>query len=289
MATWVRARGVRLGIAIGVIAALAACSAPGTIGHSSIPLSPASVLSAAVSKLQSQNGSTARIRATMSLGSFAGQMDMTGVEQFTPSVALHVQINVASGQLSGALGNSFEVILKDGIEYLRYGGGAMAQLLGGKQWFKVDLNQLNATNTGGSLGPALAVNKNSDPTQQVRLLLTSGNLKKVGLETVDGTSTTHYAGDIDPAKMLQQQAGGRLSPDEIERLRSSLQTAGITSEHIDLWLDRAGLPAETKVSAASSLGAITVDEHLSDWGAPVSITPPPADQVTDKVKPGAGG
>jgi len=288
MATWVRARGVRLGIAIGVTAAVAACSVPGTAGRSGIPLTPASVLRAAVSKLHSEQGSTARIRAAISLGSI-GEMNMTGVEQFTPSVALHVQIDVAGGQLSGALGGSLEVILEDGIEYLKYGNGAMSRLLGGKQWLEVDLNQLNAANTGGSLGPALAINQNADPAQQVRLLLTSANLKKVGLETVDGVSTTHYAGDVDPAKMLQQQTASKLSPDEIQKLQSSLQTAGISSEHIDLWLDSAGLPAETKVSADSSMGALTFDEHLSDWGVPVSITPPPADQVTDILKLGSGG
>jgi hypothetical protein len=91
MATWVRARGARLGIVIGVVA-LVACSAPGTAGHPVIT-SPASVLAAAVSKLQSSNGSTARVRATISLGSL-GEVDMTGVEQFTPSTALHLQVNV---------------------------------------------------------------------------------------------------------------------------------------------------------------------------------------------------
>jgi len=37
------------------------------------------------------------------------------------------------------------------------------------------------------------------------------------------------------------------------------------------------------------MGALTFDEHLSDWGVPVSITPPPADQVTDILKLGSGG
>jgi hypothetical protein len=37
------------------------------------------------------------------------------------------------------------------------------------------------------------------------------------------------------------------------------------------------------------MGAITADEHLSGWGAPVSITPPPVDQVTDMTKSAAGG
>ena len=288
MATWVRALGVRLGTAIGVVALLAGCSAPWTASHPGTASNPASVLAAAVSKLQSQDGSTARLRATISLGSL-GEMDMTGVQQFTPSTALHLQVNLAGAQLSSALGSSMEIILKDGVEYLKFAGGMMAQLPGGKQWLKIDLNQMSAGGAGAGLGSALTVNQNTDPAQQLRLLLTSGNLKKVGPQTVDGVSTTHYAGDVDPAKMLQTHAGSTLSPADIQKLQSSLQTAGITSEHIDLWLDRAGLPAEIKVSADSSMGAIKVDEHFSDWGAPVSITAPPADQVTDISKLAPGG
>jgi hypothetical protein len=72
-------------------------------------------------------------------------------------------------------------------------------------------------------------------------------------------------------------------------LKDGLQQAGITSEHIDIWLDKANLPVEIKASVSSTaLGEIRSEAHFTDWGSPVTITPPPPDQVVDISQLGAG-
>ena len=282
MRTYDTSRGLLLGVTAGLVAALAGCGLPGTSGQGPVTLSPSAVLAAAVSKLDSPSGRSAKLHATMSLGGL-GELRMSGVQQFAPTPALDVQVD-------GAVpGSSTEVILKDGIEYVKVVGAA-AQLSGGKQWLKLDLSQLGAQSGGASLGSALKINQNTDASQQMKLLLTSGDLKKIGSETVDGVRTTHYGGTVDPATMLRKQAAGsKLSPEELKQLQDTLQSAGITDEHIDVWLDEAGLPVEMKVALQSAAGAVTVDEHFSDWGTPVDITPPPADQVLDISKLGSGG
>lgn len=281
MRTYDTSRGLLLGVAAGLAAALAGCGLPGTNGQGPVTLSPSAVLAAAVSRLDSPTGRTAKLHATMSLGGL-GDLRMSGVQQFAPTPALDVQVDGA------VQGSSTEVILKDGIEYVKVTGAA-ASLSGGKQWLMIDLSKLGAQSGGASLGSALKINQNTDAAQQMKLLLTSGDLKKIGDESVDGARTTHYGGSVDPATMLRKQAGSKLSPDELKQLQDTLQSAGVTDEHIDVWLDKAGLPVEMKVALQSAAGAVTVDEHFSDWGTPVNITPPPADQVLDISKLGSGG
>jgi hypothetical protein len=55
----------------------------------------------------------------------------------------------------------------------------------------------------------------------------------------------------------------------------------VTTETIDLWVASDGLPVRVSVSSNSANGAVKADMHLSDWGKPVTITAPPANQVGD--------
>jgi hypothetical protein len=266
-----------------VIVALAGCSGPGTSGLKSVVLTPAQTLSAAVTKLQSPSGSTAKFQASMTLGT-VGQMDMAGVEQFSPTAAVDATANLAGTQLASTVGTSMEFIEENGVEYVKFSGSALARQLAARPWIKIDLNQLSTGPNASALGATAKLNQGTDAQQQIKLLLTSGNLKKVGSETVDGIATTHYSGDVDPAKLLQAEGAGKLTAADIQELQSVLQASGIVSEHIDLWLDRSGLPAEMKMTANSASGPIAADVHFSAWGAPVTINVPPADQVTDVSK-----
>lgn len=96
--------------------------------------------------------------------------------------------------------------------------------------------------------------KLSDPAGLVSGLLAKGKFVKVGAETADGVATVRYAAEF---------AGGRPA-------------------HVDVWLNHSGLPVELRLKAGNSLG----DLHFTDWGKPVKITAPRADEVmnpTDQV------
>ncbi|WP_370354405.1 hypothetical protein [Catenulispora sp. EB89] len=56
--------------------------------------------------------------------------------------------------------------------------------------------------------------------------------------------------------------------------------ASAAAGHVDVWLDASGLPVEIVFqSAADKQSPGRTELHFSQWGRPVTITPPPADQV----------
>ena len=268
-------------VSAGLLALLVGCARGGQ-NTEQTALNPVAAVASAESKLTSASAQTVQLRGTTSLAGL-GDVHLTGAEQFAPSVAADLKMTFSGSQLAAMSNGPMEIILKDNIGYLNL-GTLGAQLTNGKQWLKLDLSSV-ATLPGstGSLSSLSKVNQNADPAQQMRLLLASGDLKRVGTETVDGVKSTHYTGTVDPVRVVQQHAGSNLTPDDVSKLKDALQQAGITSENIDLWLSQAtSLPVEIKVSANSTTaGQIATDLHFSDWGRPVSITAPPDDQVVD--------
>ena len=273
--------------AAGLLALLVGCARGGQDNRPT-GLTPLAAVEAAESNMKSASAQTVQFRGTTSLAGL-GDVQMNGVEQFGPSTAVEMKMSFASGQLASLSSGPMEFILKDNVGYVNL-GTLGSQQTAGKQWLKIDLSSLgNFPGGAGSLSSLTKVNQNVDPADQLKLLLTSGDLKRVGTETVDGVKSTHYAGTVDTAKVVQQYAGGNLTTEDLNKLKDALAQSGVTSEHIDLWLSNAGLPVEVKLSATSTtVGKIASDLHFSDWGRPVSITPPPADQVVDISQLGGG-
>jgi hypothetical protein len=88
----------------------------------------------------------------------------------------------------------------------------------------------------------------------------------VGTETIDGTATDHYRLSLDPKAIAS--ALPSLSAD-------SGATPG--TETVDVWFDGEGRYKRMKMDAAGE----TVTETFADWGKPVTVKAPPANQVQD--------
>ena len=184
------------------------------------------------------------------------------------------------------------------ITVVRTGAGIYARLPDGmnpvsrdKPWVSVDAATL-ARLTQLALGDVGAQITGAPLDALTYLRAVSGDVALVGPDITRGEPTTHYRGSIDPSKVKAQLP---------EALRPHPSTGGGASAPnlpADLWIDGQGRlrklvisggptglapfggSATTRPSTASTEES-TITLELWDFGVPVEVTAPPADQVAD--------
>jgi hypothetical protein len=189
------------------------------------------------------------------------------------------------GQLSISippLGNAqIEILVTGNAVYEKLPAQFGAALSHGKPWVKFDLSALGAFS---SANPYLGTSSN--PTQSLDYLLgVSNDVRVVGTDTIRGTQTTHYKLVLDLKKAAERLPA--VSRRLFERVVSVFGTSGVPA---DVWADSHGrlrkfdLQLSITPKAGPAAGKnIRVSESLElyDFGVKVSVSPPPASQVTD--------
>jgi LppX_LprAFG lipoprotein len=183
-----------------------------------------------------------------------------------------------SGQLSmkvnvRGMDVPIDSVITGNVLYMRSAVFAQLGLPANKQWIKIDLGQL--TQQRGSDLSSLA-NTSPTPASALSYLRGSSKVREVGQESIDGVDTTHYKVTVDLEKAVSRS-------DSItqESLRRVIQAGGKKTLPIDVWVD--GKHFVRKVQYAQSAGgkAVKVTMTLHDYGKPVAVSPPPADEVVD--------
>jgi hypothetical protein len=150
------------------------------------------------------------------------------------------------------------------------------QLPDGKQWFKLDLAQ-TARAQGIDLGSPSSFN--FDPKETLQELLASGNARRVGTETIQGERMTHYHSQVDLANIAHIPA------DQRPAVQKLLKAAGTSRLPVDVWVDSQHMLRRETMTLPLGKGAsarLSVD--LSQFGSPVDIEPPSADDVFDATQ-----
>jgi hypothetical protein len=149
--------------------------------------------------------------------------------------------------------------------------------LDGKQWVKLDLEQLKQQN---SMFDDLANQAQSNsPTQGLEYLEgLSGDVQNLGQDTVAGQPATHYRASIDYTKVLDKL------PNATDEMRSAFAKLGTVPA--DVWIDGQDRVVKMHMTIdGSALGAGSGNAELTmeitDFGVPVDVQAPPADQTTD--------
>ena len=154
-----------------------------------------------------------------------------------------------------------------------------------KPWVSLDINKAVQDKFGASLSQ-LGGGTN-DPSQTLSYLRGVGSdVKNDGPATVDGTATTHYTATMSVNAPATKQ---HLSQDTVATMEKAI---GKTMT-MQLWIDGQNRlrqmscdqtinPGALGGPGASDVGPITANMtmKLSDFGTPVNVTAPPADQVT---------
>ncbi|HEY7379742.1 MAG TPA: hypothetical protein VH572_00905 [Gaiella sp.] len=175
-------------------------------------------------------------------------------------------------------------VVQDGtVFYLRLPQFLAKQVPGGKTWVKGDVATL--TKTSGSLLGGSGFT-GGDPRDVIRFLkAVAGDVQAVGREDVRGVSTSHYRATLDMQKLLGLAAGS--SKDSLVNIDSMVQQAGVSSIPVDVWVDDESLLRRMEMTfAMSPAGAggsanFSLSFDLFDYGKPLFIELPPADQVAD--------
>ncbi len=145
-----------------------------------------------------------------------------------------------------------------------------------KSWIKVDLEK--PANALGVKLPQLQLGGNPSPTDALAQLRGSKDAKKLGTVTIDGVNTTHYRVTIDLDKAL-----ARATPQQRKALKELVRTAkrngvDVAPTHVDVWIGDDGLVRRF----SERLGSVgTIAMTFSDYGEPVQIEAPPANETLD--------
>ncbi|WP_406332256.1 hypothetical protein [Streptomyces sp. NBC_00203] len=157
-------------------------------------------------------------------------------------------------------------------------GDKFAEQAGGKHWIKYAYDDL--AKLGGGSGAFLKDQmQNTTPNQSVKLLLASGDVKKVGEDRVRGEQTTHYSGTVNVADLATKTSN--LSASQLADLKKQLTAAGVTTEKVDIWVNGDNLLVKKVEKGELSSGTMSSTAYYSDYGVKVSATEPPASDTAD--------
>ena len=252
-----------------VLPLLAACGGGGGKSSSSgSNLTPIAYVKSAATKTAQATSEHATLSGSVAA---AGQVvTLSGAGDFdNPNQIGSMHLDFAVSGLSGTLD---EVL--DGTTIYLSSPLFSRRLPQGKKWLKLDL-QKAAASKGIDLSALLSQN----PAQSFAQLQSSGSVTKVGNETIDGVSTTHYRGKIDPSKKLKALASAKYAPYDV--------WIGKDDGYVRRLVLSYSLPMPGRKAEA-----IGLTMNFSDYGKSVGVAVPLAAEAydaTNKTIQGLGG
>ncbi|MDI2032030.1 hypothetical protein QFW96_25640 [Saccharopolyspora sp. TS4A08] len=267
-----RTRTAVLSAGLALTAALGACTSEPQ-PHAAAPRAAArpdprpaaeSMLADTIGKINSTG--TAHATMTGSLG-VVGQLNADGVVRYRgPQADLALD-----GKTRNTRTEKLAVSIVDNTGYLNT---PLARPDPSKQWLKI--SQDGSDFGSKLLSPALdQLHESVDPRATFSGVEAATRIQGTAPDTVDGRPTTRYE-----LRILTDEAA-EIAPDEQQRER--FQQAADDGERelgYQLWLDDQGLPAKfAATTRVAQAGEVSLTSTYRDWGSPVEIPLPPANDV----------
>jgi hypothetical protein len=206
----------------------------------------------------------------------------------TQTLAMNGVLDLASGDgvltmtvpISGG-DAALETRIVDGIVYLDFGdlvdplrGTGVLSELDGVRWIRATPEG----STAGTVGPV-----NQHPASQLEALRGIDDVERVGRDEVDGVATTHFKGTVDlvAAAEAARAAGQVEAAEQVEQF-----FAGDDEIPVEVWLDDENRTRRMKMRFAIEAAPgerfdAAVDMRINDFGVPIDVQAPPADEVID--------
>ncbi|MFF7867288.1 hypothetical protein ACFZCT_12580 [Streptomyces qaidamensis] len=217
-----------------------------------------------------EHAESARVESTTTMGSLMS-MTADGTLGWSDGITGTLTITYTGGTVADTMRRlgttSMEARYLPDAYYARM-GAKFAEQTGGKHWIRYAYKDLGALTkgSGSHLGDQM---RSTTPNQSVKLLLSSGDVRKVGEETVRGRTATHWSGTVAAADIAD--AG----------LRKQLTAAGVTTETVDIWVDKRNLLVKKVEKARMTTGLMTQTAHYADYGVAVRAERPPESDTGD--------
>jgi hypothetical protein len=255
---------------VAVLLAVASCAAVVAAGCGGVSLDPVAKAAAAT-----QDEDTMKVEMEFSGKSDGEAVTGTGTGSFDNTSGLSAMTMKFD---AGGESVSFESRQQDLVMYIR-SPLFEKELPAGKHWLKVDLRQA-AKKQGVDLSQ-LTTQQAGDTLQQLEA--TSGGVEKVGEEDVAGTQTTHYRAQIDFDKVVEQAK----TDEQKQSYRNVAKLMGSKTVPVDVWIDgddhvrkfKESLSVRDPKSAKPI--EMTMQMTFVEFGVPVDVALPPADDVLD--------
>jgi hypothetical protein len=184
--------------------------------------------------------------------------------------AMTMDLTTSQGDMS--------MVLVDGIVYIKMPAGG--ELEPGKPWLKIDPQSDSAfSKVFAQLSDELS--KNADPRSALEQFKETGEITATKEEKLDGKQTTHYTITVDVQKLADSQD----DPTQKAALESAIE-AGLKKFPVEVWIDEDQLPVRIAFDMPAPDGqggtaTAKMQVDYTEWGEPVDIAAPPADQVTE--------
>jgi hypothetical protein len=191
------------------------------------------------------------------------------------------------GTVTGDLGSpedwKLEAIQDGDTAYIRFPLIAK-HLPAGKTWIKGDAKELSSARAGnlGQLGSLAG----TDPRDVFGLLkAVSGSIETIGSETIRGVETSHYRATLDAAKL--EQLVPEAQRQSLGGLDQAAVQAGLSKLPLDVWIDadqrvrKLSIEVDAKQPGIGTPVKASLVAEVYDYGKPLELQLPPADQVAD--------
>jgi hypothetical protein len=262
--------------------AVAGCSASSSKGTASKPASPPATASGngggsltaaeAVKQAAAQAQKATSYAADVTVQTTGtGNSTMSGTlkQQTEPSPLAVADFSTVSVQGQTIQGGLEEIVNNSGL-YLKMATLAKET---GKPWVEFPASELSQVD--GTSFSQLLQNGSNDPLLQAQMLSSSTNVKKVGPATINGVPATEYTGTYPISAGLAKLPAANRS-----KIASQLQQMGLTTVQFTVWLDNQQQVRKVVTAAKGTSESVASTIVVTSVNQPVSVTLPPASQVT---------
>ncbi|MFE2440884.1 hypothetical protein ACPEIC_21260 [Stenotrophomonas sp. NPDC087984] len=240
-------------------------------------MSPLAALKLASQRTDQKN--SAKVEGTTKMGEQNSQM--SGSMDWANGIRANMSITQSGGAIASSPieGKAMDARYTPDAMFLNMGDEFAAQAGSGKHWVKYDYDVL-AQKAGPSGAFLKDQMQNNNPSRSVELLLATGKVKSVGSESVKGVKATHYTGTVKVSEIAKMQSK-ELSQSDLDALQKQLETSGMDTETIDLWVDDQNLLVKKREQAQSNNGSYDSTVYYSDYGTAVTVEEPTSSDTVD--------